>query len=115
MTTPVSCSNAEHYVWGGDCDGWHLLKRDDLSVIQERVPAGRCEVAHYHRASRQFFYILEGEAAMRVGDESVRLTRGQGIEVPPGRAHQFCNDSCADVVFIVVSCPKSHGDRIAVE
>jgi hypothetical protein len=30
----VSIENAEHYIWGEICDGWHLLKRDDMSVIQ---------------------------------------------------------------------------------
>jgi hypothetical protein len=55
----VSLENTEHYMWGEICDGWHLLKRDDLSVIQERVPAGVVEVMHYHQFARQFFYILE--------------------------------------------------------
>ena len=34
----VSIDNAEHYVWGDVCDGWRLLQREDMSVIQERVP-----------------------------------------------------------------------------
>ena len=34
----ISIENAEHYIWGEINDGWHLLKRDDMSVIQERVP-----------------------------------------------------------------------------
>ncbi len=29
----ISIEKAEHYLWGGNCDGWHLLKRDDMSVI----------------------------------------------------------------------------------
>lgn len=50
--------NSEHYVWGGDCDGWHYLKSDALSVIKERVPAGRSEIRHFHKFAEQFFYIL---------------------------------------------------------
>ncbi len=30
----VDTLSAEHYLWGNGCDGWHLLKRDDLSVIE---------------------------------------------------------------------------------
>ena len=41
-------SNAEHYVWGDGCDGWRLLDRPDLSVIEERIPPGRGEVVHFH-------------------------------------------------------------------
>ena len=35
-TKVVATNNAEHYKWGGatgaDCDGWHLVNRDNLSV-----------------------------------------------------------------------------------
>jgi mannose-6-phosphate isomerase-like protein (cupin superfamily) len=107
----ISIDNAEHYVWGEDCDGWHLLKSDDLSVIQERVPPGRFEIRHLHRKARQFFYILSGEATMMIGDETIKLSAHQAIEIPPGVAHQFRNDSTEEVVFLVISSPRSHGDR----
>ncbi len=109
---PVSHSTAEQYAWGNDCDGWHLLKRDDLSVIQERVPPQRSEIKHYHSRARQFFYILAGEATMVVDDVQIMLRQGEGLEVPPQVPHQFRNDSRADVVFLVISAPKSHGDRV---
>ncbi|PKF76460.1 cupin domain-containing protein, partial [Vibrio sp. vnigr-6D03] len=35
--TVISRENAEHYVWGERCDGWHLVKSTSLSVIQEKV------------------------------------------------------------------------------
>jgi mannose-6-phosphate isomerase-like protein (cupin superfamily) len=57
----ASIENAEHYTWGDVCDGWHLLKRDDMSVIQECVPVGAAEIMHYHNRARQFFYVLQGE------------------------------------------------------
>ena len=107
----ISINNAEHYIWGEVCDGWHLLKRDDLSVIQERVPPGKFEGKHLHRKARQFFYILSGEATMMLGDQAIHLCASEGIEIPPGAIHQFRNDSNEEVVFLVISCPKSHGDR----
>ena len=55
MTLPVSILNAEHHLWGNACDGWRLLNREEVSVIEERVPAGSAEVMHYHQISRQFF------------------------------------------------------------
>ena len=108
----VSIDNTEHYVWGDACDGWHLLKRDDMSVIQERVPAGGVEVMHYHMMARQFFYILEGQGAMTFEDQTVFLEKGQGIEIAPLVKHQFKNQSRADVHFLVVSVPSTRGDRI---
>lgn len=108
----VSLENAEHYTWGEICDGWHLLKRDDMSVIQERVPAGGAEVMHYHMSARQFFYILEGEGIMEFEDQVVILKRGQGIEIAPQVKHQFKNQSDVDVHFLVISVPSTRGDRV---
>jgi mannose-6-phosphate isomerase-like protein (cupin superfamily) len=111
----VSISNAEHYHWGADSEGWHLLKRDDISIIQERVPAGGKEVMHYHERSRQFFYILAGEGQIVFEDRAILLGKGEGLEIPPFTKHRFENHSAADVVFLVISAPKSHGDRINVK
>ena len=111
LAEPVSTANAEHYVWGGSSDGWHLLKHADLSVIRERVPPGACEMRHRHARARQFFYLLDGEASLEVDGVPHRLQAGMGLHVPPGAAHQLRNDSTADVHFLVVSSPPSHGDR----
>jgi len=109
---PISLENAEHYIWGDVCDGWHLLKRDDMSVIQEHVPAGGAEVMHYHSKARQFFYILEGEGIMAFEDHDVALNKGEGIEIEPGVKHQFVNRSSTDVHFLVMSVPSTRGDRV---
>ncbi len=115
MTNPIDIQNAEHYEWGNACDGWHLLKRDDVSVILERVPPGESEVRHYHNHSRQFFFILEGHATIDVEGIAVKLNAQQGLEIAPRAVHQFKNDSLQDARFLVVSVPKSHGDRVIVE
>jgi mannose-6-phosphate isomerase-like protein (cupin superfamily) len=112
---PVSIASAEHYSWGDNADGWHLLKRDDVSVIQERVPAGKAEIMHYHRISRQFFYILEGEGQIKLENDLLSLHKGEGLEIAPLVKHRFENNSNSEVVFLVISMPKSHGDRINVE
>ena len=56
----VSAQTAKHYIWGERCDGWHLLHTEHASVIEERMPPGTSEVAHFHERSRQFFYVLSG-------------------------------------------------------
>lgn len=108
----VSIENAEHYVWGESCDGWHLLKRGEMSIIQERVPAGGAEVMHYHRKARQFFYILEGTGTMVFESTQVVLQKGEGLEVPPKTLHQFRNQTEVDVIFLVISIPPTTGDRV---
>lgn len=101
-------------MWGGACDGWHLLKHPELSVIQERVPAGAGEVRHFHSRARQFFFILHGEAVLELPDGAVVVCAGQGLHVAPGVAHRFVNYSDEDVIFLVVSAPTTDGDRTNV-
>jgi len=112
---PVSAATAEHYAWGNNCDGWHLVKDQKLSVIEEQMPSGTSEVLHYHGRSRQFFFVLSGEAVMDVDGQQVRLTVRDGIHVPPGVRHQIRNVSTRPVRFLVISQPPSHGDRVVVE
>lgn len=107
----VNIKNAEHYVWGDGCDGWHLLKSSDVSVIREKVPPGKSELRHRHIRSEQFFYILSGEATIEAGENRTILRPGDGLHIPPRVPHQFKNESGRDVEFLVVSAPPSHGDR----
>ena len=111
----INTASAEHYTWGKECDGWHLVKDDGLSVIREKMPPGTSEVKHYHERSRQFFFILSGKASMEVQGKKYILLPADGIEIPPLTPHRITNDSSDELNFIVVSQPKSHGDRITIE
>ena len=112
--TVTSTKSAEHYTWGAQCDGWHLVKSESLSVIQERVPAGASESHHYHKKSEQFFYILSGIATMEVGGQLLTVRANEGIHIPAGTTHMLSNCGSADLVFTVTSTPPSHGDRVEV-
>ncbi|MBD2700369.1 cupin domain-containing protein [Spirosoma sp. BT702] len=114
LISPISTQTAEHYTWGNQCDGWHLVKSDSLSIIQERMPPGTSEIKHYHRQSRQFFFILSGEATMEIGGKTLVLRMHEGVEIPPFVAHQMRNESENDLWFTVTSTPKSHGDRVSL-
>jgi len=109
---PVSRAIAEHYRWGNDCDGWHLVKDEKLSVIEELIPSGGREVRHYHQKAQQFFYILSGEVIMEVEGRSTLLHAGSGIRILPGARHQISNPASGAARFLVISQPPSHGDRI---
>ncbi len=108
----VNKENAEHYHWGQNCDGWHLLKSDSLSVIQERMPAVTTESRHYHEKSQQLFFVLSGEATMEIEGEEFLLKAQDSIHVNSGLKHKISNSGTEDVHFLVISEPKSHGDRI---
>ena len=106
-------SNAEHYKWGENSDGWHLLKSDSLSVIEENVSPGEKEIRHAHVRAQQFFYVLEGIGQIEVAGELFELTPGHGIHVPPQTPHQLMNNGKEWLLFLLISEPKSHGDRVS--
>jgi mannose-6-phosphate isomerase-like protein (cupin superfamily) len=115
MEMKISKDNAEHYLWGDNCDGWHLVKNQDLSVIHELMPANTSEVRHYHQHARQFFFVLSGIATIEIDGKEVILTPQEGIEVPPLTPHQMFNKSNDEIEFLVISQPTSKGDRVLVD
>jgi mannose-6-phosphate isomerase-like protein (cupin superfamily) len=111
MTEPVEAADQNHYLWGEVCDGWHLVRGEHLSVIEERMPPGSQEQRHFHQKSRQFFYVIEGELTLEVEGRIHTLVLRQGLEIAPGKPHQAFNRSGRDARFLVISQPPSHGDR----
>jgi len=89
------------------------VRAEGLGVIEERMPPGSAEVRHRHLRARQFFYVCAGQLDLEVEGVVHSLGAGVGLEVAPGAAHQALNRSDADVEFLVVSQPPSHGDREA--
>jgi len=106
---------APHYSWGDGCDGWHLVRTESLSVIEERMPPGASEVRHYHRSATQFFYVLQGTLAIEVEGTGHELNQGQGLLIPARQAHQVFNRSALAAEFLVVSNPPAQGDRVPAE
>lgn len=110
----VTRETAEHYHWKNICDGWHMLKTDELSVIAEKMPPHTCEDFHFHCQSKQFFYMLSGEAEVRFSSESITLNAGMGIVIEPKEIHQMTNHSEEYIEFLVISMPPSHGDKVII-
>ena len=106
-----SKENSEHYNWGDNCSGWHLVQSPSLSVIEELMPPKTKEKRHYHNFAQQFFRILSGKATFEIEDKIVEIDKGNGIHIPPKTKHRIQNDQSEDLEFIVISEPTSRGDR----
>ena len=116
----LSASNAEHYIWPSaigaqGCDGWHLHRSENLSVIEERMPPGTAERRHLHQITTQFFYVLAGELSIELNGEEHHLAPCTGLTVSAQAPHQVFNRGSDDARFLVISQPPSHGDRIPVD
>ena len=108
----LNLNNAEHYTWGAGCDGWRLLNRSDLSVIEERIPPGLGEVSHFHNHSRQVFFVLQGQLEIEYGSERARLGKGDSLEIVPTVHHRVYNGFDEDAIFLVISAPSTMNDRV---
>ena len=108
----ITVGDAENYKWGSNCDGWHLLKTESLSVIREKMPPGTSEQAHMHKKAQQLFYILSGKAVFEIAGEQTSVRADESFYVPPNTIHRIFNEGKEELHFIVISEPRSHGDRI---
>jgi mannose-6-phosphate isomerase-like protein (cupin superfamily) len=115
ITEKVNIKNSGQYTWGDNCRGWYFLKNDNLAVIRETMPPGTAERLHYHKKSLQFFFIISGEAMFEVEGENILLLPGEGITINPGLKHCIKNPGKSELVFLVISQPESHNDRINIE
>ncbi|PWE27830.1 cupin domain-containing protein [Pararhodobacter marinus] len=106
---PIHWSEAPHYLWAGDCEGWRLCDTPELSVIHERMPAGRSETAHRHAHARQVFRCLSGQLRIATPDTIHTLSEGQSLEIPPGTWHRAHCET--ETTFLVISAPSTRGDR----
>lgn len=107
----TSKDNSEHYNWGNNCSGWHLVKSKELSIIEELMPPNTKETKHYHKNAEQFFRILKGKAIFELEDKTIEVRAGEGIHILPKVKHRIRNDQSTDLEFIVISQPTTRGDR----
>jgi quercetin dioxygenase-like cupin family protein len=87
-------------------DGETILRREEreisILVAQEAVTITRARYAageqvagpHVHGGHTDAFYVLEGELTFEIGcdAETITVSSGGFVAVPPGVAHSFRND-----------------------
>jgi uncharacterized cupin superfamily protein len=68
------------------------------------APGKRPFPFHKHHVNEELFFVLEGEATLRLGDEEHRVRKGDFVCCPAaGPAHQFINTGNAPLRYLAVS------------
>jgi mannose-6-phosphate isomerase-like protein (cupin superfamily) len=72
-----------------------------------RYPPGAVGRRHAEEVQEELFVVLQGRAAMLLGDppERVELPEGSVCAVQPGTTLQVSNDSDKDVLLLIVGAP----------
>ena len=63
---------------------------------------------HIHRQHEEVIYVLEGEMALPVGGQTVRLGAGDAFVTPTGLPHTFSNGGDGTLRFLLTISPASH-------
>lgn len=77
-----------------------------FALVEQVVPAGFPGPAlHIHPDFAETFYVIDGEIAVRVGDEAHEAGPGTVAMVPPGTPHTFANPSDRPARMLVFVTP----------
>jgi mannose-6-phosphate isomerase-like protein (cupin superfamily) len=86
------------------------------SLAEARLPVGAATTPHYHPLTEEIYYVLQGRACMRIGEETRVVRPGDAIAIPPGQAHQITNTGTELLVFLCCCAPGyEHADTVLVE
>lgn len=78
------------------------------------LPGGYTE-RHYHKASEEFYFILEGVGTMEIDGELRKVNIGDAVLIPAGSWHQITADGGKGLRFLCCCAPPySHEDTFFV-
>jgi mannose-6-phosphate isomerase-like protein (cupin superfamily) len=78
-------------------------------------PGGDPTRGHSHRSIEEIYLVLEGEVAVKLGDDVTTLGARDAVRIPPETPRAVRNDSDAEAAFVMVSVrvedqsTESHG------
>lgn len=75
------------------------------ALLEARVPPGGGPPPHRHTREAESFYVLAGELTFFVEGQPIRATVGSFVQLPPGTAHCFKNESAAPARMLIQVTP----------
>ena len=86
-----------------------LWKTDAQSLAEASLEAGQATQRHYHRASEEIYFLLEGHGRMELDGEEREVSPGDAVVIPPGAWHQIA--ASAPLRFLCCCAPPyAHDD-----
>ncbi|MEX0979434.1 MAG: cupin domain-containing protein [Pirellulales bacterium] len=86
------------------------------SLAEARLPIGASTTPHCHPQTEEIYYILSGQARMRIDTETAIVGPGDAIAIPPGMTHEITNTAQEPLVFLCCCSPGyEYSDTVLVE
>jgi mannose-6-phosphate isomerase-like protein (cupin superfamily) len=81
------------------------------SLAEASLPPGGATERHYHKASEEIYFILEGNGTMEINGKKKAVGPGDAILIPAGDWHQIVTQGEAALRFLCCCAPPySHED-----
>lgn len=75
------------------------------SLAEASLPAGTSTQRHYHRASEEIYFVLEGEGTMELDGELGKVGPGDAVLIPTDSWHRIRADHGEGLRFLCCCAP----------
>ena len=79
---------------------------ENLGVRLWRLPPKSANTLHKHVRSEEFYFLLEGIGRIRIGDETLTVSKYGGVLVAPDQLRQVFNDTDDEVLWLILGAPE---------
>jgi mannose-6-phosphate isomerase-like protein (cupin superfamily) len=81
------------------------------SLAEATLTLGQATDRHYHKASEEIYFLLEGQGQMEIDGITKTVVPGDAILIPPGAWHQITGTSAEPLRFLCCCAPPyDHAD-----
>jgi mannose-6-phosphate isomerase-like protein (cupin superfamily) len=80
------------------------------SIAHIVIPSGKSSNLHYHKKTRESYFILKGVGWLEINQEEFTLTPGQICLIEPGEIHRIFNRGDGDLEFLAICAPAWMAD-----
>jgi mannose-6-phosphate isomerase-like protein (cupin superfamily) len=89
-----------------NADFLERTKSKNLGARLWRLPPNSANTLHKHIRAEEFYFVLEGVGRIRIGDETLTVSKHGGVLVGPDQLRQVFNDTEDDVLWLIVGAPE---------
>lgn len=88
-----------------------LQGNHNQSLAEAIIPAQTSTLLHKHLKTEEIYHIIQGKGTVRIGNEAILVQAGDSILIPPGMAHNICNNGYEELKILCCCSPAySHDD-----
>ena len=83
------------------------------SLAEATLAPGQITARHFHPQSEEIYYVLSGNGALTIGDETRAVRAGDAIAIAAGAPHCIENNGKGELRFLCCCAPAySHDDTV---